>query len=624
MIMKRTCSILLALLLLVSVAGTVWAGAAPQETEEAAESAVLMSDLDINAVPALPYNKLTTVECTEQEYSEYVRFTPAVSGAYTVYTSDPGETVVVSRWDSEAQTMRPFGSSARYFPDLGELRCIPMRAGETYVLEPWLSEGESIGLRVVSFADELKQAKAQGLPLLTGAAEGVEVSYTGEEDCYVARFVPAVTGGYMIRLNDDNVFQGLCGEEDVFFANRDSSFSADLIAGEEYLLYIHSASGAAVSGKLTVSLQPEDLKTYPLALTEEEIAAQLAAGPVRYTVLILDDDDEEGLEGNTAILENQKQVAMELCEALAAAPGTSYVAVVSMGWYQDTFDYESAALITDTTFSTGLTFTSDLETLRTAIDWLLGNCKKGCDIGKALNTADKLLDPVRAAYGAGAQTDIVLLTDGGNQYAQYMSRQYKGRYMGDTEGAEWANSAWCSACYTTARHVGANHPIYVANINSARGTVGFGGTFRPISEDTRAFLARFLEDLSTGDGRYFELYDVTVSQGTGEEYYSLKPSIGAKIAKAVLGETGSIKSDLWKIVPRLNGTELKFRTAADVPEGAKVLVAAYDGSGKLIRCLVTEADGYEKTLTVPKAADYKVFLLSKESVPLTEALTDFD
>ena len=44
----------------------------------------------------------------------------------------------------------------------------------------------------------------------------------------------------------------------------------------------------------------------------------------------------------------------------------------------------------------------------------------------------------------------------------------------------------------------------------------------------------------------------------------------------------------------------------------------------LIRCLVTEADGYEKTLTVPKAADYKVFLLSKESVPLTEALTDFD
>ena len=164
----------------------------------------------------------------------------------------------------------------------------------------------------------------------------------------------------------------------------------------------------------------------------------------------------------------------------------------------------------------------------------------------------------------------------------------------------------------------------MANINSARGKVGLSGDFFPISQETRAFLARFLEDLSTGDGRYFELFDVTVDPGSGVAYYTLKPSIGTKIAKAVLGETGSIKSDLWETVPRLNGTELQFRTAADVPDGAKVLVAAYDGSGKLIRCLVTDADGYEKTLTVPKAETYKVFLVTKDSVPLMEALTDQD
>ena len=143
-------------------------------------------------------------------------------------------------------------------------------------------------------------------------------------------------------------------------------------------------------------------------------------------------------------------------------------------------------------------------------------------------------------------------------------------------------------------------------------------------EQLRQERAQLLEDLSTGDGRYFELFDVTVDQGSGDAYYSLKPSIGTKIAKAVLGETGSIRSELWETVPRLNGTELKFQTAADVPEGAKVLVAAYDSDGKLIRCLVTDANGHEKPLTVPEAADYKVFLLSKDSVPLTEALTDFN
>ena len=621
--MKRTLAAILTLLMVLSLTPAVRAGAAPRETEEAAgtESAALMDgDLDINAVPALPYNTMTTVTQTAEKYSEYVKFTPSVSGAYTVYTSAAEINVSVLRWDgTEGKSF----TSGRYFVDQGDLRCLPMKAGETYLLSPWISEGESMKLRIVSFADELKQAKAGNLPVLTGAEEGVEVSYTGAQDSCAAIFVPAVTGRYRVGVNNGNVTQLLCGEENVFLEKSGYSYiEADLIAGEEYLLYVRSKSGAPTDDKVSAAPLPVNTTDYPVARTEEEIAAELAAGPVRYTVLILDDDNEDGLNGETVIVDDQKRVAEELCRELAAAPGTNYVAVVSMGWYGGGFSgHQTTAVITDTTFSTGLTFTSDPDTLQSAIGLISGSCTQGCDISGALDIAARLLDPVRDAYGGAVETNIVLLTDGGNQYASYMAKSYKGRYTCDPGATEeWASPSWASACYTTARFVGAKHPIYVANINPAH---GFGnvsyGSFWSISDQTRAFLARFLEDISTGEGRYFELYDEVNTKQSGLVYI-LKPSVGTKVAAAVLGQA---LDDTELVTARLTGTELTVKTSADVPKDAKLMVAAYDGSGRLIRCLAADAASVD-TVTVPKAETYKVFLVSKESKPLMEALTDQD
>ena len=65
-----------------------------------------------------------------------MKFTPSVSGAYTVYTSAAEINVSVLRWDgTEGKSF----TSGRYFVDQGDLRCLPMKAGETYLLSPWIS-----------------------------------------------------------------------------------------------------------------------------------------------------------------------------------------------------------------------------------------------------------------------------------------------------------------------------------------------------------------------------------------------------------------------------------------------------------------------------------------------------
>ena len=108
--------------------------------------------------------------------------------------------------------------------------------------------------------------------------------------------------------------------------------------------------------------------------------------------------------------------------------------------------------------------------------------------------------------------------------------------------------------------------------------------------------------------------------GQSERYYTLKQSVGAKIAAAVLGQT---QEETELVSAKLTGTQLTVKTSADVPEGAKVMVAAYNGSGRMIKCLVVDAKSADQ-VTVPNAEKYKVFLISKESIPLMEALTDQD
>ena len=610
--MKRICSILLLLALLLALTQTVWADGAPSEPEVPADagSATLMSDPDINALPALPYDTWTTVTKTDQENSAYIKFTPPADGAYTVYTSDQKTYVRIYRWTDAGLASV---ASGKYSPDMGELRCIPLKAGKTYVLSPWLSTGESIDLRIVSFADELK--KAQNLPLLTGLEEeGLQVSYTGEEDCVAARFTPAVTGSYTISLDDRNVYKVICGKENVYGYEYDYSYmNAELIAGEEYLIYVRIKSGTDGTGTLRVTLNPIDVTTYPLARTPAQIAAELAAGPVRYTVLILDDDSEtSGLEGN-AVVEDQKKAAMELCQALSAAPGTNYIAVVSMGWYRLTLSNVTAEVLTNP-----MLFTSDLDILQEAINWVDGNSQKGCDISMALEIAQKLLDPVQEAYGPAVQTNIVLFTDGGNSFAEYMSQQEKGPYMEDTYSS-WASPHWCNACYTKARFVGAKYPIYVANINAVHG-YGYVSAFEPISPEEQAFLNRFLKDLSTGEGRYFEIYSTTIKNNVTS--CTLKQGIGTQIADTILRRSGSVPSDQWMISLKLTGTELQYQASSAVPAGAKLVVAAYADNGKLLRCLVVNAAGYDK-VTVPDAAKYKAFLVSSTFLPLIGALSDF-
>ena len=536
-----------------------------------------------------------------------MKFTPAVSGAYTVYTDDDQTNVCVDYWDSGADRIC-MGVVGRFRNGGSDLRNITMLSGVTYLLHPSLSEGESAGLRIVSYADELKEAKARSLPALTGREEqNTRIAYTGAQDCVAARIVPAATGEYRVSLSG-NLYKAVCGEHGVYGSeNGNYSIDASLIAGEEYLLYVRSGSGEPAEGEVRVTLKARNTQNdYPLERTQQQIAAELAQGPVRYTVLIFDDDGELGTNGNTAVIEDQKQTARELCEALAAASGTSYVALVGMGTYQ------RAMGTTPTQVCTDPCFTADLNALRSAIDdWFWGGSRAGCDIMGALREADRLLYPVQTVYGTAAEVNVVLISDGGNK----SSGPDKGPYMVYDHNLteSWVNPRWCNSCHSAARYYKSLYPLYVVNINSYK-SLGNSYDTWPVSGETYVFLARFLRDLSSGDGYYREMYDMT----GGADTLPLTGA-GGQTAEAILGRCGTPRENALLSV-RLSGTQLQYQISPDAPIGAKLVAAAYNGSGRLVGCRIREAVG-SGLLTVPGAESYRVFLVSRDLVPLAGALT---
>ena len=145
---------------------------------------------------------------------------------------------------------------------------------------------------------------------------------------------------------------------------------------------------------------------------------------------------------------------------------------------------------------------SDGDKFKNCIAAIDGTGNSKCNIAGALDYAGKLLDAVRATYGDNAKTNIVLFSGADNTVGISYTL---GRYSDDPDGnGAWANDSCCNATYwmsliTKSR----GHSIYVLSANR-RGYVTFGD-FVPLEESYNNYLRRFLKDLASGDGYYWDL-----------------------------------------------------------------------------------------------------------------------
>ena len=322
----------------------------------------------------------------------------------------------------------------------------------------------------------------------------------------VARFIPEKTGVYEIDAGR-GYYKILVGEEGVFFddGHQDNdSVEATLLAGRTYLLYIYTVNRTPCAADV-IARQVERKEFTPVTYRAED----LANGPLRYTVIILQDNDI--LED--LWIENEQKTATSLCETLLNASGTDYIAVVDM--------HQGNVILWDNMDAHGRSvypwteeiFTSDAAKLKTYFSWLSGSADNKCNIGGAIDRAGELLDAARATYGDAVETNIVLYT--GADAAEGWS-MYPGYYSSDPDSnGTWALQGCCNGAYWTASFEKAKgHKIYTVNFDH-RGYYAFD-MFYPVEEKEAAFLNRFVKDLSSGDGYYYAVTEPDEMAGAVE------------------------------------------------------------------------------------------------------------
>ena len=435
--------------------------------------------------PTLPYNQETTLRYTGEAGTQYLKFTAPATDSYTFYASDQ-ETIAVSLANgAEEGPEIGVGSEDRYLPD-DSLSAFPLVKGQTYYIRLIEDNPCDCRIRVISYTDRLKAAEQSGAPLLT-EGQSVHVSYDGAAESAIFRFTPTVSDVYHFSAGR-TVYKEVLGPEGVCgYEHRDTpTVDAALIAGETYLLRLWSMNGAASDFDLSVRRKglTDAASSYPVQYKPEE----LAAGPLRFTVLILDDTNmKEGL------IADLKAAAIQFCETLAAAPGKSYFVIVGM--YNNTQIYRDYA---EEQF-----FSANLNSVRQLIG-LMDGTGKNADICTGLVIADRLLDAVRAAYGDAVETNIVLCTDGDNTAG---ASRYRGPYTAERKIAEeWAFASCCNATVQEARYVGSKYPLYSLAINTGRFYTTAWNQYS-ISDAASAFLARFLRDLASDEDKAYAITD---------------------------------------------------------------------------------------------------------------------
>lgn len=455
------------------------APAAEEKPEPPADGAY-PEDYDLAAIPELPYNTMVTVTPGESKYSKYRKFTPTTTGTYSIFSDTDYLDVEVyvaeedglGTWVASGET----GMHHTYY----DTRYMPLVAGVTYIIYAWGDDPYT--LRIISFADQLNQARQAGAPMLS-EAESVHISYDGTEASGIALFTPETSAYYTIRTESGMYKEILGPDEYIDYDYGDSSnetLKAYLIAGETYMLFFSTRNRSAIDFDVTVS------SVLPSSYTVGYNEADLQAGPLRYTVIILDDTymDEE-------IAEAEREAAMRLCEELAAA-GTSYVCI--MGMYSESVygpypgDYRDEPL-----------FTTDLEVLRNRINVVQGD-GISVNIYETLTKARNMLNGAKKTYGDAVETNIVMCCGGKNTAG---GNDRRGRYSSVPIRTieEWAMPKVCNAVYRLARWVGSVHPMYVICLGEQRGSASAWG-FWPISDAAEEFYRGYMRDLAS-DGKYY-------------------------------------------------------------------------------------------------------------------------
>lgn len=483
-------------------------------------AAVLLAALALPAmaegtVPGkLPYNTDVRLTATDEVDKFSYLFTPPASGAYSFRVGIEAY-VHIYQWDGSrsGQTVDSgengvHGWNRNYGDDL---RWFYLEGGRTYYVDVDAWNTGAFTLRVISFADQLKEAEAQGAPVLT-LGKTVDVHYDGVSDATPVRFTPPESGRYVIQLNGSCRAE-LCGEDGPHggdSADYSMNLKSELIGGETYILYVWQSEHAETDVKVTAKADTDTKGTFaPVTVN----AADLDAGPLHYTVLILDDDHLE--EGSANDL---KERAIQFCRTLAEGPGESYVAVV--GLYNDTAIYCDHT--TDVGFAgwgdnskmyqlTDEIFTKDLSLLSKWIGWITGDGDK-CDLYTGLALADGLLDAARAAYGDAVDTNIVVISDADVATGASLG---SGPYNTEKDVIhEWGDYSRFNACLMKAGYVRSKHPIYSVSMSGGRGYRLFGD-FSLISEAAGAACDRFMADLASGlSYAYTYIIDYPEAMGT--------------------------------------------------------------------------------------------------------------
>ena len=542
------------------------------------------------AAQTLPYNEILRLTVTDELETIHLQFTAPTTDNYTLQASLRIDLDVYDENNNDCGEGDNGNPYRPYNYCYGGLRNLCLRSGTVYDLRIRPYDAGELAVRIVSFADQLSAARASGAPVLR-EGEKVRVTYDGTMVDGYALFTPAATGLYEISSNPD-VCMCLCGADGSYgsimadYRIRDAA----LIGGETYLLHFYDPAEADISVK-----RVDKGKYEPVPFVAED----LAAGPLRYTVLIV--DDTSLADGVAA---SERAAALRLCQALSEAPGKSYIAIVSMGMYmagtKNTTFFVTSRYDRENPRVSDI-FSSDQADYEAWIDYISGQTSKGCDINTALGYADDLLRAVTDTYGGAVETNIVLCTDGDNKDANGM---YYGPYTTDSRVlSEWADASCCNLSYRTARFVSSKYPLYVLGINVGRYHYYYGE--HPISEEATAVCERFIADLASAPAYAYSFErdgDMAVEMGRIADAILRSGAIALTSAETDVRALDLPSGAFSVKVP------LKDLTDAQA-ENAQVWIAGYGAGGRFLSIsdavLSKAGSGYIARASLPGSSALK-------------------
>lgn len=255
-------------------------------------------------------------------------------------------------------------------------------------------------------------------------------------------------------------------------------------------------------------------------------AAQKAASPERYTVLVLDISGPETFEEppnwmnvfgtdytSDSSIEAVKSAAQKYLDDARKAVGVSRTAIVTYS--------ESAAVVCD--------FTDDIDALQLALDGIECDENRNRSIYAGLDCARSLLERVESESAA---KNLLLCTTGLTDCGEY---DYDGWYGSDVVASNWQNKGTQIKLYAYA-----NPAISCADsIKDSGTTIYVLGIFDPIEaniptfsgvKDVAKFLRQTANDLASSNETFFAVSDAgSLSFAFGELHEDLTGSVQTRL-----------------------------------------------------------------------------------------------